>query len=63
MRKTFLDLGNQPLANNFSKKYFPPLFRLKLKFDTKSKLVMINKHMKKGECLITLIHTDLQNQN
>ena len=47
MRKTFLDLGNQPLANNFSKKYFPPLFRLKLKFDTKSKLVMINKHMKK----------------
>ena len=47
MKKTFLDLGNQPLANNFSKKYFPPHFRLKLKFDTKSKLVMINKHMKK----------------
>ncbi len=47
MKKTFLDLGNQPLANNFSKKYIPPLFRLKLKFDTKSKLVMINKHLKK----------------
>ncbi len=47
MKKTFLDLGNQPLANDFSKKYVPPIFRLKLKFDTKSKLVMINKHMKK----------------
>jgi len=47
MKKTFLDLGMQPLANNFSKKYFPPLFRLKLKFDTSLKLVMINKHEKK----------------
>ena len=47
MKKTFLDLGNQPLANDFSKKYVSPIFRLKLKFDTKSKLVMINKHMKK----------------
>ena len=47
MKKTFLDLGNQPLANNFSKNYTRPLFRLKLKFDTKSKLVMINKHVKK----------------
>ena len=47
MKKTFLDLGNQPLANDFSKKYVPPLFRLRLKFDTKSKLVMINKHMRK----------------
>ena len=45
MKKIFLDLGNQPLANNFSKKYVNPFFRLKLKFDTKSKLVMINKHM------------------
>ena len=45
MKKTFLDLGNQPLANNFSKKYVNPFFRLRLKFDTKSKLVMINKHM------------------
>ena len=47
MKKIFLDLGNQPLANNFSKKYVPPLFSLKIKFDTKSKLVMINKHVKK----------------
>ncbi len=47
MKKTFLDLGNQPLANNFSKKYSPPVFRLKLKFDKKLKLVMINKHIKK----------------
>ena len=47
MKKTFLDLGMQPLANNFSKKYIPPEFRLKLKFDTNTKLVMINKHMKK----------------
>tara|TARA_B000000460_G_C21308146_1_gene303177 strand:+ start:287 stop:451 length:165 start_codon:yes stop_codon:yes gene_type:complete len=39
MKKTFLDLGMQPLANNFSKKYIPQLFRLKLKFDTNSKLV------------------------
>ena len=35
------------LANNFSKKYFPPVFRLKIKFDKKSKLVMINKHIRK----------------
>ena len=47
MKKTFLDLGMQPLANNFSKKYTPASFRLKLKFDTDLKLVMINKHMKK----------------
>ena len=47
MKKTFLDLGMQPLANNFSKKYMPASFRLKLKFDTDLKLVMINKHMKK----------------
>lgn len=49
MKKTFLDLGMQPLANNFSTKYVPPLFRLKLKFDSNSKLVMINKHMKKEQ--------------
>ena len=47
MRKTFLDLGMQPLANNFSKKYTPASFRLKLKFDTDLKLVMINKHVEK----------------
>jgi len=47
MKKTFLDLGMQPPANNFSKKYTRPQFRLKIKFDTNTKLVMINKHMKK----------------
>ncbi len=47
MKKIFLDLGMQPLANNFSTKYIPASFRLKLKFDTNSKLVMISKHMKK----------------
>ena len=47
MKKIFLDLGRQPFANDFSKKYISPVFRLKLKFDTKSKLVMINKHMRK----------------
>mgnify|MGYP001243642546 CR=1 FL=1 len=41
MKKTFLDLGVQPLANNFSKKYIPASFRLKLKFDPVLKLVMI----------------------
>ena len=47
MKKIFLDLGNQPFANNFSKQYVHPLFRLRLKFDTVSKLVMISKHFKK----------------
>ena len=47
MKKIFLDLGNQPFANNFSKQYVHPLFRLRLKFDTNSKLVMISKHFKK----------------
>ena len=47
MIKTFLDLGMQPLANNFSKKFVPPLIRLKIKFDTRSKLVMINNHVNK----------------
>ena len=47
MKKTFLDLGMQPLANNFSKNYVSASFRLKLKFDTNTKLVMINKHMNK----------------
>ena len=53
----------QPLANDFSKNYVPASFRLKLKFDTKLKLVMINKHIKKEKCSINPIHTDLQNQN
>ncbi len=47
MKKKFLDLGMQPLANNFRKKYTQASFRLKLEFDTKTKLAMINKHVKK----------------
>ena len=49
MKKTFLDLGMQPLANDFKKKYIPPSYRLKVNFDNKTKLVMINKHLKKEE--------------
>ena len=49
MKKTFLDLGMQPLANNFKKKYIPPSYRLKVNFDNKTKLVMINKHLRKEE--------------
>ena len=47
MKKIFLDLGMQPLANDFTNKYTPASFRLKLQFDTKLKLAMINKHVKK----------------
>ena len=63
MKKTFLDLGMQPLANNFSKKYTPPSLKLKLQFDTKFKLAMINTHVKKEKCLINPILTDLRDQN
>ena len=49
MKKTFLDLGMQPLANHFKKKYIHPSYRLKVNFDSKTKLVMINKHLKKEE--------------
>ena len=47
MKKFFLDLGMQPLANDFSTKYKPASFRLKVQFDTKTKLAMINKHIHK----------------
>ncbi len=47
MKKTFLDLGMQPLANDFSKKYTPSSLKLKLQFDTKLKLAMISTHVKK----------------
>ena len=36
----------QPLANINCKNFVPATFRLKQKFDTKLKLVMINKHIK-----------------
>jgi methylation protein EvaC len=49
MKKIFLDLGMQPLANDFRKRYVPPSYKLKVSFDTKTKLVMINKHLKKEE--------------
>ena len=47
MKKFFLDLGKQPLANNFSKKFKKKQtkYNLKLYFDTKSKLVSISKRI------------------
>lgn len=45
MKKFFLNLGNQPLANNYLKKYSKNQIKYKLKiyFDTKTKLVSISK--------------------
>ena len=47
MNKFFLDLGIQPLANNFLKKYSAkqPKYNLKLYFNTKSKMVSISKRI------------------
>ena len=47
MNKFFLDLGIQPLANNFQKKYSAnqPRYNLKLYFNTKSKIVSISKRI------------------
>ena len=47
MNKFFLDLGVQPLANNFLKKYSAnqPRYNLKLYFNTKSKMVSISKRI------------------
>ena len=47
MKKVFLNLGNQPLANNFQKKKTKIFYKLKLLFDTKTKLVSINKKFNK----------------
>ena len=47
MRKVFLNLGNQPLANDFKKKKTSIFYNLKLTFDTKTKLVSINKRFNK----------------
>jgi SAM-dependent methyltransferase len=47
MRKAFLNLGNQPLANDFKKKKTSIFYNLKLTFDTKTKLVSINKRFNK----------------
>ncbi|MBK57196.1 MAG: hypothetical protein CMC84_07935 [Flavobacteriaceae bacterium] len=47
MNKTFLNLGNQPLANDFKSKKVDTFYNLNLKFDDKNKLVSINKRVKK----------------
>ena len=47
MKKVFLNLGNQPLANDFKKKKTKIFYNLKLMFDTKTKLVSINKKFNK----------------
>ena len=47
MNKFFLNLGVQPLANNFLKKYSAkqPTYNLKLYFNTKTKMVSISKRI------------------
>ena len=47
MSKTFLSLGNQPLANDFKFKKVNNFYTLNLKFNNKNKLVSINKRVKK----------------
>ena len=47
MNKTFLNLGYQPLANNFQSKKQNSFYSLNLKFNNKNKLVSINKRVKK----------------
>ena len=43
MKKVFLDLGNQPLANDFKNKKTKVFYNLKLLFDTKTNLPGIGK--------------------
>ena len=47
MNFSFLSLGNQPLANNFKSKKVDTFYTLNLQFDNKTKLVSINKRVKK----------------
>ena len=47
MKYPFLNLGHQPLANEFKKNKTKVFYNLKLIFDTKSKLVSINKKFNK----------------
>ena len=47
MNKTFLNLGNQPLANDYKSKKVKTFYTLNLKFNNKTKLVSINKRVKK----------------
>ena len=47
MVKTFLSLGNQPLANDFKSNKVKSFYTLNLKFNNQTKLVSINKRVKK----------------
>ena len=47
MNKTFLSLGNQPLANDYKSKKVKTFYTLNLKFNNQTKLVSINKRVKK----------------
>ena len=47
MNKLFLNLGSQPLANDFKSKKVNTFYNLNLMFDDKTKLVSINKRVKK----------------
>ncbi len=47
MIKNFLNLGNQPLANEFKSKKVNSFYTLNLEFNNKNKLVSINKRVKK----------------
>ena len=47
MNRSFLNLGQQPLANNFQKKRAKLYYNLKLIYNTKTKLVSISKKIKK----------------
>ncbi len=47
MSNTFLSLGNQPLANDFKSKKVKSSYILNLKFNNQTKLVSINKRVKK----------------
>ena len=47
MIQKFLNLGNQPLANDFKLKKVSSFYTLNLNFDNKSKLVSISKKVKK----------------
>ena len=47
MNRIFLNLGTQPLANNFKKKKVKEFYKLSLKFNTINSLVSINKRHKK----------------
>ncbi len=47
MKKVFLNLGDQPLANDFQSKKVKSFYTLNLEFDNQNKLVSINKRVKK----------------